>query len=624
MLKSFRWLILAVLLCFLTWASYNYYYYHKAQKLNKDIYAYLEIVLKNLDNSLEKLEEKDIDGFLLSNYQMVRHSNYLKEQNQKIYSNVFVKMNLMNDGLFSSELSESLLWFNKLNTKLNNFYVLSNSILTFEKISENDVDLSKNMASIKSTILDINSLVFENNEQIVSIAKNRNLEEDAFLKLKAKLQNTNSFFEILSNVLGEKKKTNTLVVFQNPKNINASGGKWIYYSVMECDKYQCKFSPLDLVSNITASMIDKLIPPEEIKTQKSVWAYEDLGWFFDFNETGRLALKYYPVKTQLHGVMALNVEIFEEVLKKTEGFSFELDDKKIEVNKSNIVELLLEYSVAKNNKEMSSNMVKIDAFWKAFEAKISSQGNAVDIFGKAIFDFLASKKAQIFYAQNIVKSVNDLNFNNNLKSSVENNYFALVRNNILDQSLDHNIAQKVNLKVEISDDDFVYSTAKINIANKNSTKIRSTVYSYMQIVLRKGIEILETDFPSKVKPAAQVTVDYKKHGFLLDPKIDSIAMKSAYLKDDAVRIYEDGNYLVSGGWALTQSQNSKNINFSWKEKQASVIKDNTYKLFVQSQPNVSYVLNLEIEYPSGVEDQKNTILKSYVIDKDRLIEIKID
>ena len=624
MLKSFRWLILAVLLCFLTWASYNYYYYHKAQKLNKDIYAYLEIVLKNLDNSLEKLEEKDIDGFLLSNYQMVRHSNYLKEQNQKIYSNVFVKMNLMNDGLFSSELSESLLWFNKLNTKLNNFYVLSNSILTFEKISENDVDLSKNMASIKSTILDINSLVFENNEQIVSIAKNRNLEEDAFLKLKAKLQNTNSFFEILSNVLGEKKKTNTLVVFQNPKNINASGGKWIYYSVMECDKYQCKFSPLDLVSNITASMIDKLIPPEEIKTQKSVWAYEDLGWFFDFNETGRLALKYYPVKTQLHGVMALNVEIFEEVLKKTEGFSFELDDKKIEVNKGNIVELLLEYSVAKNNKEMSSNMVKIDAFWKAFEAKISSQGNAVDIFGKAIFDFLASKKAQIFYAQNIVKSVNDLNFNNNLKSSVENNYFALVRNNILDQSLDHNIAQKVNLKVEISDDDFVYSTAKINIANKNSTKIRSTVYSYMQIVLRKGIEILETDFPSKVKPAAQVTVDYKKHGFLLDPKIDSIAMKSAYLKDDAVRIYEDGNYLVSGGWVLTQSQNSKNINFSWKEKQASVIKDNTYKLFVQSQPNVSYVLNLEIEYPSGVEDQKNTILKSYVIDKDRLIEIKID
>lgn len=131
---------------------------------------------------------------------------------------------------------------------------------------------------------------------------------------------------------------------------------------MECDKYQCKFSPLDLVSNITASMIDKLIPPEEIKTQKSVWAYEDLGWFFDFNETGRLALKYYPVKTQLHGVMAVNVEIFEEVLKKTEEFSFELDDKKIEVNKNNIVELLLEYSVAKNNKEMSSNMVKIDAF----------------------------------------------------------------------------------------------------------------------------------------------------------------------------------------------------------------------------------------------------------------------
>jgi hypothetical protein len=67
------------------------------------------VVLNNLQGSLDKLEEKNIKGFLNSNYQMVRHSNYLKDQNQKIYSNVFVRTNLMNGSLFSSELSETLL-----------------------------------------------------------------------------------------------------------------------------------------------------------------------------------------------------------------------------------------------------------------------------------------------------------------------------------------------------------------------------------------------------------------------------------------------------------------------------------------------------------------------------------
>jgi len=101
-------------------------------------------------------------------------------------------------------------------------------------------------------------------------------------------------------------------------------------------------------------------------------------------------------------------------------------------------------------------------------------------------------------------------------------------------------------------------------------------------------------------------------------------MRSAYLKDDGARVYEDGNYLVTGGWVLSRSGETKRINISWESLFEIDKKERIYELFVQKQPNIEYLLNLEIIYPSGIEGQKNRIVRSYKIDSDRLIELKIE
>jgi hypothetical protein len=48
-----------------------------------------------------------------------------------------------------------------------------------------------------------------------------------------------------------------------------------------------------------------------------------------------------------------------------------------------------------------------------------------------------------------------------------------------------------------------------------------------------------------------------------------------------------------------------------------------YRLFVQKQPNVNYDLNLEVSYPSDINGD-NIITKNIDINKDQLIEIKLD
>jgi len=77
--------------------------------LNKDIYGELKTANDNFEKSLVALNKNDINGFLNDNYLMVKHSNYLKNKNHKIYNNIFVKINMLDGSPFSNEVSDALL-----------------------------------------------------------------------------------------------------------------------------------------------------------------------------------------------------------------------------------------------------------------------------------------------------------------------------------------------------------------------------------------------------------------------------------------------------------------------------------------------------------------------------------
>jgi hypothetical protein len=109
MKKIIKGLVFLIILGLIGLGSYNYYYYYKSLRLNKDIYRELKTVTDNFEKSLEALNENDINLFLNNNYLMIKHSNYLKTKNHKIYNNIFVKINMLNGSPFSNEVSDALL-----------------------------------------------------------------------------------------------------------------------------------------------------------------------------------------------------------------------------------------------------------------------------------------------------------------------------------------------------------------------------------------------------------------------------------------------------------------------------------------------------------------------------------
>jgi len=619
-------MILSLLVFLLSILAYNYYYYYKSLRLNKDIYYELQTVIDNFNGSLKLLDDNNVKDFLNKNYELIKHSNYLKNKNHKIYNNIFVKMNMLKGSPFSNEVSDALLWFNDFNTKLNIFYSLNNDLLNSDTIIKDPKKAQETVAKLRSNILELNLLLNSKNETIQAIMADQKIDTTYFDKLEKNIQLAYKFFEVIDNFMGAKKTATTLILVQNNRNMNQSGGKWIYYLILTCKEYKCSLSDIDFVSNITAAMVDKLIPPEEIRTKKTIWIYEDLGWFFDFNDSANLALKYYPTKNQFDGVIAVNISILEMLMKNMRPIDFTINDTQTVINANEIENFLINLTAYKNNKDLTLNSEKLALFWndfsKVFIANYKNVNN-LQYFVFNLYNYVSSKKLQFYASKGIMQTLKDLQYNNTPFQKEKADYFAITKSNILDKSIDNNLIFKVNLKVTLDDDYKSINSATVKVENKNSTKVKDVIYSYFQILFDKNIKLLETGFPSKVGAPKTSSVDYSKHGFVTDPKIETINTKTAYLAEDDVRVYENNDFMTIGGWVVTNSNQSKNIGINWQSNYQVDKEDKTYRLFVQKQSNVDYLLNVEINYPSE-NNGENVIVKNIYIDSDKLIEIKLD
>ena len=623
--RLIKYLLLVGLILLISVVSYNYYYYYKSLRLNKDIYNDLKVVVDNFSDSLEYLNDNDIPGFLNNSYKTIKYSNYLRNRNHKIYSNFFVKLNMLDGSFFSNEVSDALLWFNELNIRLNRFHVLNNELFNSDILVKKPEKAMENVKNIKSTILEFNSFLSTKNQNLVEMMEDQKLDEEYFNDLEEKIQLSYKFFEVIDNFMGAKDESKSLVLVQNSHNMNQSGGKWVYYMMLTCDKYVCSLSEIDFVSNLTSAMVDKLIPPEEIRTKKTIWIYEDLGWFFDFNETANLALKYYPIKTEFDNVVAFDISIFDKIFKGMPNVDFNIDDEKVVINSNNVVDFLLGLSVYDSNKELTINSEKLSLFWDSFKKSFNQKyfnSNLKDLISD-VYIALGNKNMQLYSSKNIIQSLKDLGYNNSLRKVEEVEYFAVSKSNILENVFDKDVDFKVDLEVTFNDDWSISNTSSVLVENNINSRIRNTVISYFQFYFNKGSSLISTSFPSKIGEPRHSTVDYDKHGFIVDKKIDNINTKTAYLSKDDVRVYEDGNFLITGGWVTSLSKQSKKIEINWDSNYTIDKDEKIYRLFVQKQPNVDYVLSLKINYPSDVNGV-NVINKNININSDKLIEIKLD
>jgi len=79
--------------------------------------------------------------------------------------------------------------------------------------------------SVKSLILELNTLLNAKNPRIVDMINDQKIDEKYFSNLEKKISLSYKFYEVIDSFMGGNKDTNILVLVQNTFNMNQSGGK---------------------------------------------------------------------------------------------------------------------------------------------------------------------------------------------------------------------------------------------------------------------------------------------------------------------------------------------------------------------------------------------------------------
>ncbi len=633
-----KYFIIIIILIIVSIGSYNYYYYYKSKSLIVDTYKNLNNILLEFNQTLTDFSlDNDPEELLNSLNTLINNSQRFIHNNNAIMNNIFVKLNRVNGILFPSELGDLLLWYSNFDDKIislrDNFaYIVQDGIglAVLNKNNNNKDTIQK----IKTDIADINKQLNKVDTILQQSPHNVKLGYDVVdIKVLTKnLRNLNDFIDTLDWLLGNQKTMRHLVIFQNPYNLSATGGEWVLYGILNCKNSLCQFDKIDFISNLNIAMLDKLVPPDELKYSNSVWVFQYFNWFFNFKTSAQTALKYYPQQEKFDGLISVNISLIEKLLENINPIKFNIDKEDISVTSRNVNEFLSTLDNDFKSNKQNQSQQKLDLFFQQLFINI---GNTLDIkrfttlFTNLIFQSLDNKDIQIYSTNSSVEHyLSQCSWAGSFPDSIDKNtdYIGIARANTTDTDIDQNIKEDIKIKITINEKGEITNDVKLILQNNNPKTVRTKSYSYLRVYIPPNSEIVNLVSASQRGPISRSAINYEKQGFKIDNVLESINIKTVYIEDQDAKTFLEENFVGIGSWIITSSQTQKTFSLNYKPNIHIDLQNNPhYNLFLQKQSGINRSYTIEVLYPAqNNPGQYNSITQTLILDKDTLLSFDLN
>lgn len=367
--------------------------------------------------------------------------------------------------------------------------------------------------------------------------------------------------KLFTKLFGFDQKENFLVVFQDDQNIKATGGQIEAYGMLEVYMGKIvKFDTYDIsgLDNLVSVSMTEVPPAPLIEHQnKSVWLPGDANWYPDWAETAKRFKWFFENSSttnkkyadNLSGVIALNMSVFESLLKET-GELVVYGEKIDHLNFRNILR-------ERNKKYISALLVEIFK-----EISLDSDISLKNIF----YDQLALKNVLLYFFDVLPAQISHfLNYDGVIRET-DKDYLMIV-----DSSFSEGVVrpeEEIFYRVT-EEEDGVFVDLDINYANVSSDNYDSYLRIYVPL---------------------------------------NSVLSSCNVEDD-VLVYQEFNKTVFALPLFLEAESMKNLHC--KYFLADTVKDSTkkgeYFLYVQKQPgknienftvDLSFINSIELYQPS--------------------------
>jgi len=415
-----------------------------------------------------------------------------------------------------------------------------------------------------------------------------------------------SHIDVLLEILGHNKPKKYLLLFENDRELRASGGFIGTYGLFDMKEGKIENLKVEGPYAIDGQLKEKYIAPEPLRLIQPRFFMHDANWFLDFPTSAKKIILLHEKAggPTVDGIIVFTASVFQELLKITGPI--EMPEYGTTVTADNFYdetqrEVELEYDRTLNEpKKFIADLLP------RFFEKLASQDKAkwidvINIFSKK----LAEKHILIYFADERLENlIQEAGFAGEVKAT-SRDYLAVVASNIGGGKTDHIIEQQIFHFSEIQPDGSIIDTVKIkrkHNGDRNNYWTSIKNMCFLRIYVPQGSKLIEASgFDSQFYDVLIPPIE----GSMPDPLVGQIE-KSGYIHEPSkVRITQEGDKTVFGNFVGVEVGQEKEVILKYQLPFKILLANDAienYSLFIQKQPGTSaFKFSSELFYPQNFD-----------------------
>ncbi|MBI4407254.1 MAG: DUF4012 domain-containing protein [Candidatus Kerfeldbacteria bacterium] len=414
-----------------------------------------------------------------------------------------------------------------------------------------------------------------------------------------------SLSESLVTLLGHDETKRYLVLFQNNRELRATGGFIGSFALVDISHGRVSSieipggGPYDLMGNLT----EQVVAPQPLHLVNSKWQLQDANWWPDWPTSAKKVQWFYQHSggASVDGVITLTPDIIEQMLDLTGPI--EMPEYNTVVDSSNFYDITQAQAERKYDDTRESKKFIADMTPRLLDKLFSVDAKTLLPVMQVVYDGLEQKDILLYFNDPYIQhEFSERGWTGELKATA-GDYLEVVDTNIGGGKTDAAIQQTIHHQADISADGSVVDTVTITRLHTGTSADQFANVNnidYLRLYVPAGSELITAE--GFTQPEASLFLPVEA-GYTQDADLATVTGEVVVDGVTQTRVSQEFGKTVFGNWIQTKPGESSTVTVRYRlpfKVDRTSWTPGRYSLFIQKQPGAfDPILLTDVSYPAA-------------------------
>ncbi|HBY73367.1 MAG TPA: hypothetical protein DEG44_01610, partial [Candidatus Kerfeldbacteria bacterium] len=411
--------------------------------------------------------------------------------------------------------------------------------------------------------------------------------------------------ESLVTLLGHNEPKRYLVIFQNNRELRATGGFIGSFALVDINNGRVSSieipggGPYDLMGNLT----EQVVSPQPMHLVNSKWQLQDANWWPDFPTSAQKIQWFYTHSggASVDGVITLTPDVIEQMLEITGPIA--MPEYDTTVTTENFYAITQQQAERKYDDTRESKKFIADMTPRLLDKLFSVDAKTLLPVMQVVYDGLQQKNILVYFNDPYLQNEFSQNGWTGEIKQTSGDYLQVVDTNIGGGKTDAAIQETIQHQADIAADGSVVDTVTITRLHTGASDdpfAHVKNVDYLRLYVPLGSELISAEGFSQ--PEADLFLPVES-GYAQDTDLAAVTGEVMIDGRTQTRMSQEFGKTVFGNWIQTEPGESSTVTLRYTlpfRVERSTWSPGKYSLLVQKQPGAfDPILLSQVHYPAA-------------------------